>query len=162
MLLNCGAEEDSWESLRQQGDQTSPSILKEINSEYSLERLMLKLQYFGYLMQRANSLEKILMLGTIKGMTEDEMDKWHHWLNGHELEQVPGYGEGQGSLECCSPWGCKELDMTEQLNNNNTWSPTSCLDRAEVRWKWWPRAYLHKAIYFHFSQRWIACVTKMV
>ena len=53
-------------------------ILKEINPKYSLEGLMLKLQYFGYLMQRANSLEKILMLGTIKGMTEDEMDKWHH------------------------------------------------------------------------------------
>ena len=53
-------------------------ILKEINHEYSMKELMLKLQYFGYLMQRANSLEKILMLGTIKGMTEDEMDKWHH------------------------------------------------------------------------------------
>ena len=53
-------------------------ILKEINPEHSIEGLMLKLQYFGYLMQRANSLEKILMLGTIKGMTEDEMDKWHH------------------------------------------------------------------------------------
>ena len=54
-----------------------------------------------------------------KGMTEDEMIGWHHWLNGHEFEQTPGDSEGQGSLVCCSPWGCKELDMTEGLNNNN-------------------------------------------
>ena len=44
---------------------------------------------------------------------------WHHRLNGHEFEQTPGDGEGQGSLACCSPWGHKELDMTELLNNNN-------------------------------------------
>ena len=42
---------------------------------------------------------------------------WHHGLDGHEFEQTPGDGEGQGSLMCCSPWGCKELDTTEQLNN---------------------------------------------
>ena len=53
-----------------------------------------------------------------KLMTEDEMVGWHHWLNGHEFEQVLGDGEGQGSLVCCSLWGCKELDMTERLNNN--------------------------------------------
>ena len=52
-------------------------------------------------------------------MTEDEMVGWHHQLNGHEFEQVPGDGEGQGSLACCSPWGCKELDTIEWLNNNN-------------------------------------------
>ena len=50
-------------------------------------------------------------------MTEDEMLVWHHRLNGHELGQTLGYGEGQGSLACCSPWGCKESDMTEPLNN---------------------------------------------
>ena len=49
-------------------------------------------------------------------MTEDEMAGWHHRLDGHEFEQVPGIGDGQGSLACCSPWGCKESDMTEQLN----------------------------------------------
>ena len=49
--------------------------------------------------------------------TEDEMVGWHHQLNGHEFEQAPGVGDGQGSLACCSPWGCKEWDMTEQLNN---------------------------------------------
>ena len=53
-----------------------------------------------------------------KRMTKDEMVGWHHWLNGHEYEQTPGDGEGQGRLACCIAWGCKELDMTEQLNNN--------------------------------------------
>ena len=48
-----------------------------------------------------------------RGMTEDEMIGWyHHQLNGHEPEQTPGDSEGQGSLACCSPWGCKESDMT--------------------------------------------------
>ena len=159
------------------------SILKEINPEYSSEGLMLKLkfQYFGHLMRRADSLEKILMLGktagkrrrgqqsmrwldTItdsidmnlsklrteqhgvmksvgsaknwligkipdagkdwrqeeKGTVEDEMVGWHHQLNGHEFEQVPGVGDGQGGLVCCSPWGRRvrhywatELNWTE-------------------------------------------------
>ena len=51
-----------------------------------------------------------------KGTTEDEMVEWHHWVNGHEFEKALGVGDGQGSLACCSPWGCKESDMTEQLN----------------------------------------------
>ena len=49
-------------------------------------------------------------------MTEDEMVRWHHQLCGHEFEQALGVGDGKESLACCSPWGCKELDMTEQLN----------------------------------------------
>ena len=70
--------------------------------------LKLKLQYSGHLMQRANSLEKTLMLGQIEGrrrtrVTEDEMAGWHHRLNGHEFEQTLGDSEGQGSLVCCSP-----------------------------------------------------------
>ena len=82
MLSNCGAGEDSWESLGLQGDQT-PSILKEINSEYLLEGLMLKLklQFSGHLTQRADSLEKTLMLGK----TEDRMRRWlqrTRWLGG--------------------------------------------------------------------------------
>ena len=52
-----------------------------------------------------------------KGTTEDEMVGWHHQLNGHEFDQVLGDGEGQGSLACCSPWGCKDSDTTEQLNS---------------------------------------------
>ena len=79
--------------------------------------LKLKLQFFDHLMQRTDSLEKTLMLGKIEGerregATEDEMVGWH----GHEFEQGSGVGDGQGSLACCSPWGCKELDTTEQLN----------------------------------------------
>ena len=53
-----------------------------------------------------------------KGMAEDWMVGWHHRLNRHEFEQGPGDGEGQGSLACCSPWGLKELDTTEQMNND--------------------------------------------
>ena len=49
------------------------------------------------------------------------MVRWHHRLNGHEFEQAPGDGEGQESLAHCCPWGHKELDMTERLNNNNVW-----------------------------------------
>ena len=54
-----------------------------------------------------------------KGMIEDEMVGWQHRLNGHEFEQASGDGEGQGSLACCSPWGRKESDKTERLNNSN-------------------------------------------
>ena len=53
-----------------------------------------------------------------EGTTEDEMVGWYHWLDGYEFEQALGVGDGQGSLACCSPRGCKESDMTEQLNNN--------------------------------------------
>ena len=81
--------------------------------------LKLKFQYFGHLMRRADSLEKTLMLGTTEGRTEDQMVGWYHLLNGHEFEQAPGDGEGQGRLVCCSPWGRKESDMTEQLNNSH-------------------------------------------
>ena len=78
---------------------------------------MLKLQYFGHLMRRADSLEKTLDAGKDGGQeekqaTEDEMVGWHHWLNGQEFEQTPGDGEGQGSLVCCSPWGGKSSDTT--------------------------------------------------
>ena len=51
-------------------------------------------------------------------MTEDEMVGWHHQLNGHEFEKTPEDTEGQGRLQCCSPWGGKESNTTEQLNNN--------------------------------------------
>ena len=85
-----------------------------INPEYSLEGLMMKLQYFGHWMQRANSLEKTLMLGTIEGKRRrgGQRMRWHHWLSGHEFEQTLADDEGQGSLACCSPWGHEELDTT--------------------------------------------------
>ena len=67
-----------------------------------------------------------------KGTTEDVMVGWRLWFNGPEFEQAPGDGDGQGSLACCSPWGCKELDMTEQPNNNNNHlqDKTPCLKKA--------------------------------
>ena len=99
------------------------SILKEISPGCSLEGLMLKLklQYFGHMMQRTDLLEKNPDTGKDwrqeeKEMTEDEMVGWHHPLDGHEFEQAPVVGDGQGSLACCSPWGVKELDITGQLN----------------------------------------------
>ena len=100
---------DSWTARR-----SNQSLLMEINPEYSLEGLMLKvkLQSFGHLMRRTDSFEKTLMWEE-KGMTEDEMVEWHHGLNGHEFEQAPGVSDGQGGLACCSPWDHKELDTTE-------------------------------------------------
>ena len=78
-----------------------------------------------------------------KGMAEDEMVGWHHWFNGHEFEQAPGDGEGQGRLAHCSPWGQKESGMTEGLNNNS-WklfyrtgsSARNSLMTKGVRWGW--------------------------
>ena len=95
---------------------SNQSILKEINPEYSLEGLMLKLklQYFGHLMRRANSLEKKDWRQKEKGTTE-EMVGWHYWLNGHEFERALADGEGQGSLACCSSWD--QEDMTWHDNN---------------------------------------------
>ena len=91
MLLNCGVGEDlriPWTAKRY-----NQSILEEISPGCSLEGLMLnlKLQYYGHLMRRTDSLEKILMLGKIegrrrRGTTKDEMVGWHHQLNGHEFE----------------------------------------------------------------------------
>ena len=84
--------------------------------------LKLKLQYFGHLIQRTESLENILMLGKIEDRRRrgcqrmNEMVGRHHQLNGHEFEQALGVGDRQGSPALCSPWGGKELDTTEQLN----------------------------------------------
>ena len=98
---------------------SNQAILKEISPGCSLEGLMLKLklQYFDDLMRRVDSLEKTLMLGKIegrqrKGVTEDEMARWHHRLDGHESEQTLGVGERQGSLACCSAGNRRELDVT--------------------------------------------------
>ena len=78
--------------------------------------LRLKLQYFGHLMQRVDSLEKTDAgrdCGQEKGMTENEMAGWHHGLDGRESERTPGVGDGQGGLACCDSWGRKESDTTE-------------------------------------------------
>ena len=102
---------------------SNQSIPKEINPDYALEGLMMKLQSFGHLVGRANHC-KDPDAGKDwrqeeKGMTEDEMVERPHLLNGHEFEQSPGDSEGQGSLASWNPWGHKDLDRTEWLNNNN-------------------------------------------
>ena len=82
--------------------------------------LKLKLQYFGHLMWRVDSLEDCDTGRDWgqeeKGTTEDEMAGWHHWLDGCEFEWTLGVGDGQGGLACCNSWGLKELDTTERLN----------------------------------------------
>ena len=112
---------------------SNQSILKEINPKCSLEGMMLKLQYFGYLMQRAGSLEKTRMLGKSEGRRrrgqQDETVGWYHQRNGHEFEQTPGNGDGQGRLEYCifgftkswtqlSDWTTKILSQKHSGNMN--------------------------------------------
>ena len=101
---------------------SNQSILKEIRPGCSMEGLMLKLklQYLGHLMWRV-LIEKDPDAGRDwgqeeKGMTDDEMTGWHHWLDGHEFEWNPGVGDGQGGLACCDSPGRKESDTAEQLN----------------------------------------------
>ena len=78
--------------------------------------LKLKLQYFGHLMQRADSFEKTLMLGKIEGRRRRGRQRMR-WLDGiTNSMDTPGVGDGQGGLVCCSPWAHKESDTTEWLN----------------------------------------------
>ena len=104
---------DTWAARR-----SNQSILKDINTEHSLEGLILKLklQYCGHLIWRANSSESTDAGKDWgkeeKGAREDEMVWWHRRLNGHKFEQTLGDSEGQGSLACYSPWRCQELDTT--------------------------------------------------
>ena len=102
---------------------SNQSILKEINPEYSLEGLDAEAEapILWRLVVKSCLIGKDPDAGKDwrqeqKGMTEDEMVEWYHWLDGHEFEQAPRVDDRQGSLACCSPWGCKELDMTEWLN----------------------------------------------
>ena len=99
--------------------------------------LKLKFQYVGHLMQRADSLEKSLMLGKIEGRRrrgwQDEMVEWHHRLDGHEFAQAPRVGNGQESLSNSR----EELDVTEQLN----WLTELWLFKNNLKWFW--RASVH-------------------
>ena len=118
---------------------SNQSILKEINPECSLEGLMkLKLQYFGYLLWKTESLEKILMLGKIEGRRRGwQRMRWHHQLNGHELKQAPGVGDEQGSPACCNLQGHKKSDTTERLNWTDLClqvAKTNFLNKGELYW----------------------------
>ena len=100
---------------------SNQSILNEISPGISLEGMMLKLklQYFGHLMLRVDSLEKTLMLGGIGGRGEGDNRGWDGWmasLTRWTSEWTPGICDGQGSLKCCDSWGCRESDTTEWLN----------------------------------------------
>ena len=137
MLLDCGAREDSWESLEQQGDQTSQSYRKStLNipwkdwcwswssntlATWSKSQLIRKYPNAG----KDGGQEE-------KGKTEDEMVRWHHWLNGHEFDHAPADGKGLGSLVCCSPWVAKSWT---QLSNWTTTTATS-LRGTRGRRKW--------------------------
>ena len=108
---------------------SNQSILKEINPEYSLKGLKMKRQYFGHLMQRADSWEMTLLLGKIEGRRRSEQQRMR-WLNGIidslEFEQILRDSEGQRSLVGCSLWGCKESDTIEwlsnKISNKNNWA----------------------------------------
>ena len=134
MLLSCGVGEDSWESLGLQGDPTNPFWRRSalgflffsffFSPGISLEGIMLKLklQYFGHLMQRVDSLEKTLMLGEIGGRRRMGWQKIR-WLDGITDSMDVSLSEfwelvmdREGGLACCNSWGHKESDTTEQLN----------------------------------------------
>ena len=101
---------------------SNQSVLKEISFEYSFEGLMLKLKLILWPPDVKNQLigkdpsSRKDWRQEEKRMTEDEMVEWHHQHDGHEFEQAFGVDDGQGSLTCCNPWGCKELETTEWLN----------------------------------------------
>ena len=111
----------SWTAKR-----SNQSVLKEINPDYSLEGLILEVE--APILWPPDVKTQLIETDPdsgkdwgkeVKGVTEDVVAGKHHWLNGHEFEQTPRDSEGWGSVVCCSPWGCKELDTTEQLNNSN-------------------------------------------
>ena len=137
MILNCSAGKDSWESLQQQGDQIK-SILKEINPEYSLEGLMLKLklQYFGHLMQRADSLEKTLMLGKMKaGAAGRQRRRWLDGIIGWMYMSVSKLRELVVEREA---WHPAVYGVTKSWTQLNDWTTTICnpiaLNNEDVYW----------------------------
>ena len=117
MRLNCGVEEDSWESLGLQGDPVNPKgnqfwIFIGKNDAEAEAPILWPPDGKNWLIGKDLDAGRDWKQEE-KEMTEDEMVGWSHWLNGHEFEQAPGVGDGQGSLACCSPWDHKKSDMTE-------------------------------------------------
>ena len=129
MPLNCGAGEDSWESLGLQGDPTihpkgDQSWMFIGRTDVEPETPILwPPDVNSWLIGKDPDAGKAWRQEE-KGTTQDEMVGWHHRLDGHEFEPVPGVGDGQAGLVCCSPWGHKDLDRTEQLKDNkdNDWT----------------------------------------
>ena len=123
MLLNCDVGEDSWESPGQQGNPRvhSKGIRSWIfigKTDGEAETPILWAPDAKNWLIRNDPYAWKDWGQEEKGTIEDELVGWHHWLNGHGFEQAPGVGDGQGSLVCCSSWGCKDLDTIEQLNWN--------------------------------------------
>ena len=133
MLLNCGVREDSWESLglqRRSGRSGSGDPDQEISPEYSVEELMLKLQYFGHLMQRADSLEKTLMLGKTEGWRRRGQQRWDgwmasptQWLRSRWWTGRPGVLQSIGSQRVRLDW-VTELNWTPPVATTNQISVT--------------------------------------
>ena len=128
MLLNCGVGEDSWESLGLQGDQ--PVYPKGDQSWVLTGRTDVEAETPILWPPDAKSwlIWKDPDAGKDwgqeeKGITEDEMVGWHHWLNGQGFGWTPGVGDGQGGLACCSSWGHKQSDTTGQLK----WMPFAAM-----------------------------------
>ena len=123
MFSHCDAGQDSSESLGQQADQTiNPKgnqpwmFIRRTDAEAEVPVLWPPDGKSWLIGKDSDAGED---WAQEKGVTDDKMVGWHHWLNEQECEQTQGYGEGQGNLVCCTPWDCKELDMTEWLNKNN-------------------------------------------
>jgi len=126
MLLNCGVGEDSWESLRLQGDPASPFwdqswVFFGRNDAEAETPVLWPSHAKSWLIGKDSDAGRDWGQEE-KGTTEDEMAGWHHWLDGCEFGWTLGVGDGQGGLVCCNSWGHKELDTTEWLN----WTDLIC------------------------------------
>ena len=130
----------SWTARR-----SNQSILKEIRPEYSLERLMLKLQYFGHLMQRADSLEKTLILGKIEGRRRRGnrgWDVWHHWLSGHEFGHVRlmvmsvdmSLSKLREIVKDREAWHAAVCGITKSQTRLSNWTTTNWMDVKCTMW----------------------------
>ena len=132
MLLNCGVGEDSWQSLGLQRDQTvcprgnQPWIFVGRTDAEAETPILWPPDLKNWFIGKGPDAGKGWRQKE-KGMMEDEMVGWHHWLDGHEFEQAPWVGDGQGSLVCCSLWGCGVSDTTERQNwTDNRISSLKC------------------------------------